>query len=170
MLVDSTQRSSQLEKVDNMSRVFLLVCFLPLIQVSTLVAQKVDLRNYVIGKYDANPNEVRLAQRRVRLYWQKNGARFGDKGRYLAVQVTSVMPGDVIQPLWQNMINAEAGSGFLLPPEWNPGNMHCIMIYDTRADSFVSNHGYLVVETPHRDTIARFDDYLALYVQRGPLW
>lgn len=153
-----------------MRRIFLLVCFLLLIQVPMLVAQKVDLRNYVIGGYDANPNEIRLAQKRVHVYWQKNGVRFGDKVRYLAVEVASVMSGDVIQPLWQNMINAEAGSGFLLPPTWNPGKMRCIMIYDTRTDGFVSNHGYLVVETPHRETLARFSDYIALYVHRGTFW
>ena len=148
----------------------LLVCFLLLIQVPVLVAQKVDLRNYVIGGYDANLNEIRLAQRRVHVYWQKNGARFGDKARYLAVEATSVMPGDTIQPLWQNMINAQAGAGFLLPPQWNPGNMHCIMIYDTRTDRFVSNHGYLVVETPRRETLTRFGPYIALYIHRGTFW
>ncbi|MBV8141960.1 MAG: hypothetical protein JOZ60_07955 [Verrucomicrobia bacterium] len=150
-----------------MRPVLILVCFGLLIQVPAIVAQRVDLRNYVIGGYDANPNEIRLAQRRVHAYWQKNANRFGDKARYLAVEAASVMPGDVIQPLWQNMINAQAGSGFLLPPEWNPGNMHCVMIYDTHTQNFVSNHGFLVVETPHRDTLARFGDYIALYIQRG---
>ena len=48
--------------------------------------------------------------------------------------------------------------------------MHCIMIYDTRIDSFVSSHGFLVVETPHSGTIARFGDYLALYIHRGTFW
>ena len=104
-----------------MRRIFLLVCFLLLIQLPILVAQKVDLRNYVIAGYDATPNEIRLAQRRVHVYWQKNGARFGDKTHYLAFEAASVMPGYVIQPLWQNMINAQAGSGFLLPSAWNPG-------------------------------------------------
>ena len=148
-----------------MRYLFLFVGFLLLFQVTLLVAQKVDLRNYVIGGYDANPNQIRLAQGRAFGYWQKNGARFGDKARYLAVEAASVMPGDVIQPLWQNMINAQTGSGFLLPTQWNHEDMHCIMIYDTRTGDFVSKHGYLVVETPHRDTLARFGDYIALYVR-----
>jgi hypothetical protein len=153
-----------------MHRIFPLVCFLLLMQASMLVAQKVDLRNYVIGAYDANANEIRLAQGRAHAYWQKNGARFGDKARYLALEAASVMPGDVIQPLWGNMINAETGSGFLLPSAWNPGNMHCIMIYDTRIGSFVSKHGYLVFEIPRRETFARFGDYIALYVRPGTFW
>jgi hypothetical protein len=153
-----------------MRRIFPFVCFLLLTQVPTLVAQKVDLRNYVIGAYDPNANEIRLAQQRARNYWQKKGARFGDKARYLALEAASVMPGDVIQPLWQNMINAETGSGFLLPSAWNPGDMHCIMIYDTRAGSFVSKHGYLVFEYPRRETFARFGDYIALYIRPGTFW
>jgi hypothetical protein len=153
-----------------MRRIFLLACFLLLIQAPMLVAQKVDLRNYAIAGYDANSNEIRLAQRRAHAYWQKNGARFGDKARYLAVEAASVMPGDVNQILWENMANAETGSGFLLPTTWNPGRMHCIMIYDTRTDAFVSNHGYLVIEDPRRESLARFDHYIALYVQRGTFW
>jgi hypothetical protein len=55
-----------------------------------------------------------LAQKRIQIYWQKNRARFGEKTRYLAIETAAVMPGDVTQPLWQNMINAQGGSGFLL--------------------------------------------------------
>ena len=153
-----------------MRRIFLLFCFFLLNQVPTLVAQKVDIRNYVIGGYDPNPNEIRLTQQRAQAYWQKNAARFANKVRYLALEAASVMPGDVIQPLWQNMINAETGSGFLLPSAWNPGSMHCMMIYDTRTGSFVSKHGYLVFEYPRRETLARFGDYLALYVRPGMFW
>src|SRR6516165_7328914 len=148
-----------------MCRIFLFFCFFLLNQVPMLVAQKVDIRNYVIGGYDPNPNEIRLAQQRAQAYWQKNGARFANKVRYLALEVASVMPGDVIQPLWQNMINAETGSGFLLPTAWNPGDMHCIMIYDTQTGTFVSKHGYLMVEMPRRETLSRFGDYIALFVR-----
>jgi hypothetical protein len=153
-----------------MRRLFLVGFSLLLAQVPLLVAQKVDPRNYVIARYDATPNEIRLAERRVHAYWQKNQARFREKARYLAVETALIMPGDDFHPLWENMINAQAGSGFLLPSAWNTGRMHCIMIYDTRRDGFVSEHGYLVVETPHTETIARFDNYLALYVRRGTFW
>jgi hypothetical protein len=153
-----------------MNRIPLLVCLTLLVQVPTLVAQKVDLRNYVIGGYDPNTNEIRLGERRARAFWQKNGARFGEKVRYLALEVASVLPGDVIQPLWQNMINAQTGSGFLLPTAWNPGDMHCIMIYDIQTGTFVSKHGYLMVELPRRETLSRFGEYIALFVRTGAFW
>lgn len=153
-----------------MNRIPLLVCLTLLVQVPTLVAQKIDLRNYVIGGYDPNVNEIRSGERRAHTYWQKNGARFGEKVHYLALEVASVMPGDIIQPLWQNMINAQTGSGFLLPTAWNPGDMHCIMIYDTQAGTFVSKHGYLMVELPRRETLSRFGDYIALFIRTGAFW
>jgi hypothetical protein len=153
-----------------MSRIPLTVAVLLLIQVSAIFAQKVDLRNYVIGGYDANPNEMRNAGERAGRYWQKHGSRIGDKARYLAIEAATVMPSEVIEPLWQNMINAQTGSGFLLPSAWNSGKMHCIMIYDPRASSFVTRRGFLVVETPHPNTLARFGDYIALYIKTGSFW
>lgn len=153
-----------------MSRYILTISLLLLVQVAAVFAQKVDLRNYVIGNFDANPNEMRIAEKRANRFWQKNGSRIGEKGRYLAIEAAAVMPGDVIQPLWQNMINAQTGSGFLLPTAWEPGQMHCIMIYDTRISDFVSRRGYLVVETPRPGCLARFGDYIALYIRTGSFW
>jgi hypothetical protein len=141
-----------------------------LVQVSTLWAQKVDLRNYVIGAYDANLNEMHLAEQRARRFWQKNGGWVGEKARYLAIEAAAVMPGDIVQPLWQNMINAQSGSGFLLPSAWETGQMHCVMIYDIRNSGFVTKRGYLVIETPHPGSLARFGDYIALFVRPGIFW
>lgn len=153
-----------------MNRLALTIWALLLVQVSGLFAQKVDLRNYVVGGYDANPNERRIAAERARRYWQKNGSRIGEKARYLAIEAAAVMPGDVIQPLWQNMINAQTGSAFLLPSAWEPGRMRCVMIYDTHSSDFVSKSGFLVIEKPHRGTLARFGDYIALYIDTGSFW
>jgi hypothetical protein len=153
-----------------MNRLVLAVSVFLLVHVPALFAQKVDLRNYVIGGYDANPNEMRIAEKRARRYWQKNGSRFGENARYLAIEAAAVMSGDLVQPLWQNMINAETGSGFQLPANWDPGKMHCVMIYDTRTFDFATKRGYLVFETPQRGTLARFGDYIALFISTGSLW
>ena len=110
---------------------------------------------------------------RLRLGWRaRRGAcvcadHVAGGRHYLAVEAASPMPGDVIQPLWQNMINAQTGSGFLLPSAWNPGRMRCIMIYDTRISAFATKRGFLVVETPHLGGLARFGDYIALYIRTG---
>jgi len=81
------------------SRLLLIVSVVLLVQVPGLFEHNVDLRNYVIGRYDANSNEMRLAEKRASLYWQKNGNRIGEKGHYLAIEAASLMPGDVVQPL-----------------------------------------------------------------------
>ncbi len=153
-----------------MGRSVLIVSALLILPVSGLVAQKVDVRNYVIGAYNANANEMRVAQKRADRYWQKNGNRIGDKAQFLAIEAASVMPGEVIQPLWENMINAQTGSGFLLPSAWETGKMRCIMIYDPREASFVTKRGFLVIETPRPGSLARFGDYIALFVRTGSFW
>jgi hypothetical protein len=153
-----------------MRSLILTLSALLLVQVPPLFADKVDLRNYVIGGFDPNVNEMRVAGQRARRYWQKHGSRVGDKARYLAIEAAAVIPGDIIQPLWQNMINAQSGSGFMLPSAWETGQMHCIMIYDTRISDFATKRGYLVIETPHPDTLARFGDYIALFVRPGLFW
>lgn len=150
-----------------MSRFILIVLALPLFEFPRLFAQEVDTRNYAIGGYDATINEARIAEVRAWRYWLKNRDRLGAKAHYLAITSAAVMSGDVVQVLWKNMINAQGASGFLLPTAWNPGRMRCVMIYDTQNARFATDHGYLVVETPHRGTLARFGDYIALYIDTG---
>jgi hypothetical protein len=157
-------------------RLRIMRCFIPAViallvfECTDLFAQKVDSRNYVVASYDANANEIRIADQRAKRFWQMNGGKLGERGHYLAIIVATVMPGDVIQPFWHNMINAQTGSGFLLPSAWNPGRMRCVMIYDTQSSRFVNTHGLLVIETPHRGTQARFGDYIALYIDTGSFW
>ncbi|HYY30977.1 MAG TPA: hypothetical protein VE860_23770 [Chthoniobacterales bacterium] len=150
-----------------MKQFILIALALQLFECEVLFAQQVDARNYVVGSYDATINEARIAEIRVWHYWLKNRGRLGAKTRYVAIVAASVMPGDVVQLMWENMINAQTGSAFLLPAEWNPGRMRCVMIYDTENSRFVSQHGYLVIETPHRGKLARFGDYIAIYIDTG---
>jgi hypothetical protein len=43
----------------------------------------------------------------------------------------------------------------------------CIMIYDTGANRFVGNSGYVSVELPPRGSVARWDSYQAQYIGWG---
>ncbi len=153
-----------------MSRFILIFLALPLFEWSTLLAEEINTRNYVVGTYDATINEARIAEVRAWRYWLKNRDRLGERGHYLAITTATVMPGDIVQVLWHNMINTQTGAGFLLPSAWNPGRMRCVMIYDTQSARFATEHGFLVIETPHRGTLARFGDYVALYIDTGSFW
>jgi hypothetical protein len=46
-------------------------------------------------------------------------------------------------------------------------NASCIMIYDTVANRFVSNSGYVSVDLPPRGSVAGWDVYVARYIGRG---
>ena len=166
----SDPRDSKTDRLHIMRRLIPALIALLSFECMGLFAQKVDSRNYVVDSYDANANEMRIANQRAKQFWQKNGGKLGERGHYLAIKVATLMSAEVIQPFWHNMINAQTGSGYLLPSAWNPGRMHCVMIYDTQSSSFVSTHGLLVVETPHRGTLARFGDYIALYIDTGSSW
>jgi hypothetical protein len=41
------------------------------------------------------------------------------------------------------------------------------MIFDTRTGTFVSNRGFVSVDTPSRGRVARFGDYIARYIGTG---
>jgi hypothetical protein len=53
-------------------------------------ADKVDNRNFAIDTYSAKPNEIQLAERRAKRFWERKATRFGPEPRYLAVEVSSL--------------------------------------------------------------------------------
>jgi len=42
--------------------------------------------------------------------------------------------------------------------------LRCVMIFDTKANRFIGNQGYVAVDVPPRGQVARFSTYLARYV------
>jgi hypothetical protein len=125
-------------------------------------SERVDNRDYAFDTYYPTPNEIQLAQQRAQRYWQKNSQRFTSPTRYLAVEVTSVVQGDVNQNLYSKLINSETTTGFF--DTYSSLNAACIMIYDTTTNRFVSNLGYVSVDLPRRRSVARWDGYTARYI------
>jgi hypothetical protein len=153
----------------NMNRSFFLICSVLLAELCTSFAQKTDYRNFGLAPFYPNANEIRLAETRARQYWEKNRARLGDKARYLAVKTTSVLPEEIVEPLWPYLLNVDTGATFLatLPSTQGFAQMECVMIFDTQKDSFVGKRGFLTVENPARGTLARYGDYIAYYIGTG---
>jgi hypothetical protein len=151
-----------------MNRAIFLVCSVILTQFSSF-AENTDYRNFSIDTFYPNTNEIRLAEGRAQRYWEKNHDRLGNKARYLAVKTTSVLPAEIIQPLWPSLLNADTGAIFLstLPSDQGFVQMECVMIFDTQTGHFVGKRGYLTVETPPRGTMARYGDYIAYYIGTG---
>ncbi|MBV9490829.1 MAG: hypothetical protein JO069_14090 [Verrucomicrobia bacterium] len=128
----------------------------------------VDNRDHAIDTYYPKPNEIQLAQNRVSRYWQDNLRRLPPT-TYLAVSATKVFPSE-IQGLWPKLINSETTASFFAHGrKFNYSNLnaYCIMIYDTAANRFVSNRGFVTVDLPPRGSIARWDGYMARYIGSG---
>jgi hypothetical protein len=128
-------------------------------------SERVDNRDYAFDTYYPTPNEIQLAQQRAQRYWQKNSQRFNSPTRYLAVYATSVVQGDVNQNLYSKLINSETTTSFF--QTYSSLNASCIMIYDTTTDRFVSNLGYVSVDSPRGGSVARWDGYTARYIGWG---
>jgi hypothetical protein len=129
----------------------------------------VDNRDHAIDVYYPNPNEARLAQNRISRYWQNNSRRLPSAIPYLAVSATKVFPSE-IQDLWPKLINSETTASFFAHGRtlnYSNLNAYCIMIYDTAANRFVSNRGFVTVDLPPRGSIARWDGYMARYIDTG---
>jgi len=65
------------------------------------------------------------------------------------------------------LLNSETTVSFFRHGDSVELNASCIMIYDTVANRFVSNSGYVSVDLPPRGSVARWDVYVARYIGRG---
>ncbi|MBV8967610.1 MAG: hypothetical protein JO331_00925 [Verrucomicrobia bacterium] len=133
-------------------------------------AEKIDNRNFAIDTCYLNQNEIRVAGDRAKRFWAKNGSRFGTDPRFLAVAASKVFPAQV-QELWPKLINSETTASFfshgLENNTYSNLQLTGVLIYDTATAHFVSNQGYISVDTPPRGGVARFGPYLARYIGWG---
>jgi len=133
-------------------------------------SEMIDQRNFAIDTYYPAPNEIRLAEQRARNYWAKNANRYGSNPVYLAVETSKIFESEIVQNLWPKLINSQTTTSFFAK---SPGKRHTevdlkgIMIFDTRTGTFVSNRGFVSVDTPSRGRVARFGDYIARYIGTG---
>ena len=153
-----------------MSRLrFLCVTFL-FTTLLSLRAEKIDNRNFAIDTYNPTPNEIQLAEQRARRYWEKHAAKFGPNPVFLAIETSKIFPGEV-QNLWPKLINSETTASFfshgLDKQTYSSLELHGIMIFDIRTSHFVSNRGFISVDTPPLGRLARFDNYIVRYIGFG---
>jgi len=133
-------------------------------------AERIDNRNFAIDTCFPNPNAIQLAEGRARAYWVKYASRFGAEPRFLAVETSKVFPGEV-QNLYPKLINSETTASFfsqgIEDNTYSNLQLKGVMIFDTRTGRFVSNQGYISVDTPPRGSVARFGPYIARYIGWG---
>ena len=133
-------------------------------------AERIDNRNFAIDTCFPNPNAIQLAEGRARAYWVKYASRFGAEPRFLAVETSKVYPSEV-QSLWPKLINSETTASFfsqgIEDNTYSNLQLKGVMIFDTRTGRFVSNQGYISVDTPPPGSVARFGPYIARYIGWG---
>ena len=152
-----------------MSRTYSLLFAFSLTILPALHAEKIDNRNFAIDTCFPNSNAIQLAEDRARAYWAKHASRFGAEPRFLAVKTSKVFPSEV-QELWPKLINSETTASFFSHGKRNSYShlqLLGVMIFDTRTGRFVSNQGYISVDTPPRGSVARFGPYIARYIGWG---
>jgi hypothetical protein len=152
-----------------MNPTFYLLFAFSLTILPALRAEKSDNRNFAIDTCFPNPNAIQLAEGRARAYWAKHASRFGAEPRFLAVETSKVFPSEV-QNLWPKLINSETTASFFSHGKRNSySNLQLlgVMIFDIRTGRFVSNQGYISVDTPPRGSVARFGPYIARYIGWG---
>ena len=146
-----------------------LACFCA-IMLGCAENDSLDRRNFAIDTSSPTPNEVQLAEVRATNFWKRNASHLGTETRYLAVEASKVFPPD-IQGLYPKLINSETTAGFFAHGgSYSDMDFSVIMIYDTKAGHFVSNQGYVCVDTPPFGGLARFGDYTARYIGTGSWW
>ena len=147
-----------------------ILFFFSLAMLPALHAERIDNRNFAIDTCFPTANAIQLAEGRARVYWAKHAARFGPEPRFLAVETSKVFPGEV-HDLWPKLINSETTASFFSYGDktntYSNLQLLGIMIFDTRTGRFVSNQGYISVDTPPRGSVARFGSYVARYIGWG---
>ena len=141
----------------------MFLCLCPPL-VGWAVADKVDNRNFAVDTYYPHRNEIHAAQQRVQLIVKTIRKDPQVQHGFLPVSTTSV--GHIVQDQYPKLLNSDTTLSFFRHADSVELNASCIMIYDTVANRFVSNSGYVSVDLPPRGSVARWDFYVASYIGR----
>jgi hypothetical protein len=134
------------------------------------IAETADLRDFSIDTFWASPNEMRVAEKHCQKYWEKHRAQYSANTRYLAVEAAAVLPAEIVNDLWPKLIDSDTATDFFAHGDkftYSNLDLKGILIYDTLNNRFVSNRGYVSVDLPRRNQLARWDRYVARFIGTG---
>jgi uncharacterized protein YceK len=154
-----------------MNRSFLLLfAFAVLLSgCGTFYSTKVDKRDFAVDTYYPASNEVQLAERHARIYWQKNMDRLGTEPRYLAVTASSILAAELSAEFSTKLDRSETSGSYFTQgiSSSSKQGLHGVMLFDTQTDRSVGPQGYIIVDTPSRGAIIRVAEYTARYIGGG---
>jgi hypothetical protein len=142
-----------------------------------------SLHDFALGRYHSTPEQIRVAQQRASRHYARLSVakkkKLRENGtRYVAVRTLDPSP-DQLSEIRKRAASggySPANSGYVggpnlsgPPPEHKApeGPFHCVMIWDTYAESLVGNDCFAVTKLPPVGETARFETYTAEYVGTG---
>jgi hypothetical protein len=132
---------------------------------------RADNRNFAIDTYRPNPNELRLAEMRIRNYRGRNAALLTSEPPYLAVTAGVIFPSEIPQYLSAKLNGAETTASVLAHGgedlAYHDFVLHGVVIFDARTGRLVNDQGFVAADTPRLGEIARFGGYLARFIGTG---
>lgn len=135
----------------------------------TFNSVETDKRDFAVDTYYPASNEIRLAERHARQYWQKNASRLGTEPRYLMVTASSILAAELNAEFSFKLDRSETSGAYFTQgiSSSSKQGVHGVLIFDTQADRTVGPQGYIIVDSPSRGQIVRVADYTARYIGSG---
>jgi len=121
--------------------------------------------NQVAGIYRATPVQIKVADMRASAYYAKIAPAEGAKEKYQGPRYLAVRTLDPSPEQW-TQVQADMkkpGSRYGAPTS-TPGQVHCVMVWDTQTQQVVGTDCYAVIKLPAAGTTTRFDTYTAEYI------
>jgi hypothetical protein len=135
----------------------------------TFDSTKTDKRDFAVDIYYPASNEIQLAERHARQYWQKNAIRVGAEPRYLAVMASSLLAAELNAEFSIKLDRSETSGAYFTQgiSSSSKQGVRGVMIFDTQADRSVGPQGYIIVDTPSRGQVVRVADYTVRFIGAG---
>ena len=132
----------------------------------TFDSTKADRRDFAVDTYYPTANEIQLAERHARQYWQKNGSPLGTQPRYLAVTASSILAAELNAEFSIRLDRSEASGAYFTQgiSSSSKQGVRGVMIFDTQTDRTVGPQGYIVVDIPSRGQVVRVAEYTARFI------
>jgi hypothetical protein len=132
------------------------------------------------GIYDSNywytptPEQQAAAEKEVQAYLDaiKNGRKHAAAHRYIAVQTlrpTKKQLQDYINKRAAAKSSAANGNAKLSNRWVEPGQLRCMMVFDTQSKQFVGSGCYVIGSSPPAGTTAKFETFPAEFVGNSEL-
>jgi hypothetical protein len=162
---------NETKKLSPMNRTFLLLFILSALVsgCGTFDSTQADKRDFAVDTFYLTSNEMQLAERHARQYWQKNLSRLGSEPRYLAVTASSILAAELNAESSIKLDRSETSGSYFTQgiSSSSKQGLHGVMLFDTYTDRSVGSRGYIVVDTPHRGQVVRVAEYIARYIGGG---